>query len=143
MTVNKGPSGVGKVLGPLVVAPVAMAAGMALPVFNSVSEKGKATKSLAKAKQIGLACKLYASDNDGKFPPTLDVLVPTYMSDKKLFASPFAPDEPMGYTYHPGLLDSASPEMILLEDKFAPDAAQQKIVVHVDGSGEVTKVAGE
>ena len=28
------------------------------------------------AKQIGLACKLYASDNDGKFPPTLDALDP-------------------------------------------------------------------
>ncbi len=143
LTVNKGPSGVGKVLGPLVIAPVAMAAGMALPVFNTVSGKGKATKSLANAKQICLACKLYASDNDGKFPPTLDALVPTYMSDKKQFASPFAPDEPMGYTYHPGLLDSASPETILLEDKFAPDAAQQKVVVHVDGSGEVTKSTGE
>ncbi len=143
LTVNKGTAGMGKVLGPLVVMPVAMAAGMALPVFNKVSEKGKATKSLAQGKQIALACKMYAADNDGKFPPTLDALLPTYLEDKKLFVSPFAPDEPMGYLYHPGLTDDASPETVLLEDQYAPDDAGQKVVVHVDTSGEVKKATDE
>ncbi len=143
LAVGKGPTGVGKVLGPLVAMPAALAVGAALPAVGSVSEKGKATKSLAQAKQIGLACKLYASDNDGKFPPTLDALVPMYLNDKKLFVSPFAPDEPEGYTYHAGLLDSAPAGTVLLEDQFAPGVAGQKVIVHVDDSGEVTKATEE
>ena len=143
LTVNKGSSGVGKILGPLVLFPVGIAAGTALPVFNSVTQKGKATKSLAQAKQIGLACKMYAADNDGKFPPDLNALTPTYLSKGKVFVSPFAPDESVGYTYHPGLTDTAPPGTILLEDKFAPGVAGQRVVVHVDNSGEVTKAAGE
>ena len=123
--------------------PVAMAAGMAMPVFNKVSEKGKATKSLAQAKQIGLACKMYAADNDGKFPPTLDALVPTYLADNKLFVSPFAPNEPLGYLYHSGLTDDASPKEILLKDQYAPGVAEQEIVVYVDNTGEVKKATDE
>ncbi len=138
LTVNKGTSGVGKILAPLVLFPVGIAAGTALPVFNKVQEKGKATKSLAQAKQIALACKLYAGDNDGKFPPSLDALVPTYLADKKLFASPYLPAEPMGYLYHPGLTESSPADTVLLEDQFSVDKGQ-KVVVHVDGSGEVTK----
>ena len=143
LTVNKGSSGVGKLLGPVVALPVAMAAGMALPVFNKVSEKGKATRSLAQAKQIGLACKLYAGDHDGKFPPTLDALMPTYLTEAKVLVSPFAPDEPLGYTYHPGLTEKSPPATILLEDQYAPGVAGQKVVVHVDDSGEVTKATEE
>ena len=140
---NKGPSGVGKVLGPLVVMPLAIAAGTALPMIGTISEKGKATKSLANAKQIGLACKLYAADNNGKFPPTLDALLPAYMNDATSFVSPFAPNEPVGYTYHAGLTEKSPAAAVLVEDKFAPGVAGQKVVVHVDDSGEVTKVTDE
>lgn len=139
LTISKGSQGVNEMLLPLAVVPAGIMAGIALPVFNSVQLKGKATKSLSQAKQIGLACKLYAGDNDGKFPPTLDALIPTYTSNEKLFVSPFAPDEPMGYTYHAGLTDDSPPDTVLIEDKFS-GKEHQRVVVHVDCSGEVTKV---
>ena len=123
--------------------PIAIAAGTALPVFNSVSEKGKATKSLSQAKQIALACKLYAGDNDGKFPPSIDALYPTYLGSRTVLVSPFAPGEPEGYTYHAGLTENSPPNTVLLEDAFAPGVAGQKVVVHVDNSGEVTKTSDE
>ncbi len=138
LAVSKGPTGVGKVLAPLVIAPIAIAAGVALPVFNSVSEKGKSTKGLAQAKQIGLACKLYAGDNDGKYPPNLDALVPTYLQNRALFVSPLAPSDPMGYKYHAGLTDDMAPNTILLEDKYtAPGGG--RVTVYLDCSGEVRK----
>jgi hypothetical protein len=69
-----------------------------------VQERGAQTKDLSNAKQIGLACKLYAADNDGKYPErdgTVDppvaltagsssnqafaLLIPTYLPTEKLF----------------------------------------------------------
>ncbi|MDQ3119442.1 MAG: hypothetical protein M3Q89_07745, partial [Verrucomicrobiota bacterium] len=90
------------------------------PVFSQVQERGAQTKDLSNAKQIGLACKLYATDNDGKFPdkngnsaadpqPVLTststsnqafaLLIPDYLPSEKLFYvaksawSSQAPDE--------------------------------------------------
>ncbi|MDB6146594.1 MAG: hypothetical protein JWO45_258 [Spartobacteria bacterium] len=106
----------------VVIAIIAVLASIALPVFSSVQERGAQTKDLSNAKQIALACKLYASDNDGKFPdkdgtsgadpqPALAntdtsnkafaLLVPNYLPTEKLFYlgksawSPNVPDENM------------------------------------------------
>ena len=104
----------------VVISIIALLAGIALPVFSQVQERGAQTKDLSNAKQIALACKLYASDNDGKYPdkdgtsaadpqPTLAatgtsnqafaLLVPQYLPTEKLFYlgksawSPNVPDE--------------------------------------------------
>jgi hypothetical protein len=137
LNVSNGPQNLGKVVLPLLMVPVAIAAGVALPVYHSVQQKGEAVKSLAQAKQIGLACKLYASDHAGNFPPELDALVPTYLANKSLFISPFAPDEPVGYSYKPGLSTSSPGAAVLLEDKFSA-REHQRVVVRVNGSGEIT-----
>src|SRR5438552_5551979 len=52
----------------VVISIIAVLASIALPVFTSVQERGFQTKDLSNAKQIGLACKLYAADHDGLFP---------------------------------------------------------------------------
>jgi len=139
LAVGKGTVGAGQLVAPLVIAPVAIAAGVAMPVFGSVQGKAKATKSLANARQIATACRLYAVDNKGKFPPKLEALVPDYLVDASLFISPFAPGEPMGYTYTTGLTDTSDPTLDLLEDKFSA-ASGQRVVVHADCSGQVTPV---
>ncbi|MGI8957014.1 MAG: type II secretion system protein [Chthoniobacterales bacterium] len=105
----------------VVITIIAILASIALPVFSSVTERANQTKDLSNAKQIGLACKLYAGDHDGKFPyqngqvaGTPDIappgtgatsnqlfaaLVPTYVPTEKIFYlaksawSPTAPDE--------------------------------------------------
>lgn len=104
----------------VVISIIAVLASIALPVFTSVQERGFQTKDLSNAKQIGLACKLYAGDHDGLFPDkdgTADPavaalvagtstsnlafanLVPLYLPAEKLFYlakskwSPNVPDE--------------------------------------------------
>lgn len=52
----------------VVITIIGILAGIALPAFSAVQERAGQTKSLASAKQIGLALKLYAGDNDGQFP---------------------------------------------------------------------------
>ena len=85
----------------VVITIIGILAGIALPVFNSVQIKGAQTKALAQAKQIGLALKLFATDNDGNYPqkgiPTtftgdpanssaaFAILFPTYVQNEVIF----------------------------------------------------------
>ena len=87
----------------VVITIIGILASIALPVFNSVQIRGSQTKSLAQAKQIGLALKLFASDNDGTYPglgtPTTFVtdpaksndafacLFPAYLTSESIFAN--------------------------------------------------------
>ncbi len=52
----------------VVITIIAILASIALPVFNGVTERANQTKDLSNAKQIGLAAKLFATDNNGDFP---------------------------------------------------------------------------
>ena len=106
----------------VVISIIAVLAGIALPVYTSVQERGAQTKDLSNAKQIALACKLFAADNDGKYPDkdgqaadppvtaltststsnqAFACLVPNYLPSEKLFYlgksawSPNVPDEKM------------------------------------------------
>jgi prepilin-type N-terminal cleavage/methylation domain-containing protein len=88
----------------VVISIIAILAGIALPVFGEVQVRGAQTKALSNAKQVGLACKLFAQDYDGNFPlwttpatktgtpntsnDALQVLVPDYIPDKGVFAIP-------------------------------------------------------
>ena len=87
----------------VVISIIAILAGISLPVFSQVKIRGEQTKALAHAKQIGLACKLYAQDFNGSFPSYTDLaaktpatssstsnqilqtLIPDYVPDKSLF----------------------------------------------------------
>jgi prepilin-type N-terminal cleavage/methylation domain-containing protein len=104
----------------VVIAIIAILASIALPVFSTVQERGKQTKDMSNAKQVALACKVYAGDHDGKFPyqdgrvdPAVDIafgtgassnqafasLIPDYLQQEKIFYlagsawSPTVPDE--------------------------------------------------
>ncbi len=90
----------------VVITIIGILASVALPVFNSVQVRGQQTKSLAQAKQIGLALKICAGDNDGVYPkngvPTYisaepsnsndaySALFPTYTTSEKIFGNKLA-----------------------------------------------------
>lgn len=52
----------------VVITIIAILASIALPVFNGVTERANQTKDLSNAKQIGIAMKLFAADNNGFYP---------------------------------------------------------------------------
>ena len=52
----------------VVITIIAILASVALPVYNGVTERANQTKDLSNAKQIAIALKLFAADNDGSFP---------------------------------------------------------------------------
>lgn len=137
LVVNKSTAGASQFLAPLVVVPAAIAAGVAVPVYAEVQKKAKATKSLNNAKQIAVACTMYAADHEGAFPKELKELVGPYIADGTILISPFNESEP-GYAYTSGLNDSAEPDAVLLKDKFSSESGYE-IIVFVDGRGEIRK----
>ncbi len=91
-------------------------------------------------RQIALACKAYAEDNDGRFPaaadgPTsLQLLVPTYIDNAKVFKCPFGgtaryldfrggtvSEKSTDYAYERGLRADMPGEFILAYDKTPRD----------------------
>ncbi len=88
----------------VVISIIAILAGIALPVFGEVQVRGAQTKALSNAKQVALACKVFAQDFSGSYPmwtdldnktgePTdansaLQVLMPDYLPDKSVFSIP-------------------------------------------------------
>ena len=86
---------------------IAIFATLAVPAGDRMAGRSLHTKALAHAKQIGLACKLFAGDYGGKYPsnlldsdskvtstpPTssnaaLAQLIPDYIPDEKIFWLP-------------------------------------------------------
>src|SRR5437763_8866016 len=52
----------------IVITIIAVLASIALPAYNGVKERGDQTKDLSNAKQIALALRQFAIDNNGAYP---------------------------------------------------------------------------
>ncbi len=67
----------------VVITIIAVLASFALPAYTTVQERANQTKDLSNAKQIGLALKQFAADNNGSYPikaPGLDYATATDLS---------------------------------------------------------------
>jgi prepilin-type N-terminal cleavage/methylation domain-containing protein/prepilin-type processing-associated H-X9-DG protein len=85
----------------VVISIIAILAGIALPVFNKVLERGKATSDASNIRQIGIGLAAYLNDNEDQmfslnaanpagatmtWPATLQA---KYVTNWKVFRSPF------------------------------------------------------
>jgi len=57
------------------LVPLAIVAAIAVPSFAKVGESAVETAHTVQLKQVLLACKAYAADHDGSFPPDLETLM--------------------------------------------------------------------
>ena len=113
------------------VTTVAIMASLAVPVFSKIQEKANQTKGISNARQVVLACKIYADDFDGKYPANLQQLVqeeviPAESSD--LLSWEGAP-----WLLFKGLSDSTDGSHVLIAAPSA-DATGHRIVGFNDGS---------
>jgi hypothetical protein len=108
-------------------------AGIALPVFAEVQNRARQVQCLKEARGIALGCKLYAKDHRGNYPPSLDALVPEYLSDKRLFACQIRKDQPpIGYNYFGGRDTDPSTNVLLSSKAVTRD--HKRIIVTSDGA---------
>jgi hypothetical protein len=106
-------------------------------VIRSVQIEAIETVSLSHGQRIALACRTYALDHGGNYPPSLGILFPKYLKDRAVLISPFQPHESVGYRYTTGLTVGSPSDTVIVEDKFRTRDGHDRLVVHVDGTAEV------
>lgn len=133
------PQKTGPSLKPVIVVAIGCAFFLGMMLMFFKSKPGTDTpmvKSLYNAKAICVACRKYALDHGGTFPPSLDALFPTYLTDRAQLTSPLMPSEPDGYTYKAGLKAPVATDTVLIEDRFAP-LSHHRVVSYADGSARI------
>ena len=83
----------------VVISVIAILAGIALPVFSNVMEKGRATNCASNLRQLGIGVAAYLNDNDEQMFSTdtkdadgnywQGILQAKYVTNWKVFKSPF------------------------------------------------------
>jgi prepilin-type N-terminal cleavage/methylation domain-containing protein len=80
----------------VVIVTMGIMAAIAVPVFNGVLERARATKDLSNLRQIGSATQMYMNDNNGVFPGSATLtwmsqleLNQKYLSTWRILESPF------------------------------------------------------
>ena len=93
------------------------------------------------AKEIAIGCRLYAVDNEGKYPATLDELFPKYLENRDLLKCPFDKVNAVGFEYYgAGMKDNdPNPESTVFLVSKALSQKKNRVVVYADSSGKVVK----
>ena len=104
-------------------------------IFSVVSAIPSAAESVQK---VGTGIAEYRKDNSGKFPPSLDALVPKYVADKSAFVCGNA-DDPRTMEYVPPKADAPESTVVVrvhVGDIVMPNQRQQMYVLLLK-NGEV------
>ena len=108
------------------------------PVREQITSGIETFASVASATQIHASCSAYAEANDGKFPPTLETLVPTYLPDADLLKTKVGDDdERAGFQYFGGTTSDRHDRVLF--QSWGTFSNGHRVVAYVDGRIEVEK----
>src|SRR5262245_25972107 len=63
----------------VVIAIIGILAAMLLPTLGMAKERARRIACMNNLRQLGLALEMFASDNDGRYPPRMDPSWPTFL----------------------------------------------------------------
>jgi len=138
----------GLIMGYVFIAMIPILAGLAIPAFTAVQEKGHQMQAINNARQVIISLKSYAGDHGGKYPATLDELVKAKLFDDQktldsLLDYPqfrgWSPEK--GYDYAGGMDSDPGQKVILTSRSHAQNG--RRILAHNDGSVEIAAPASK
>jgi hypothetical protein len=106
------------------------------PFKQQVTSGIETFAAVASATQIHASCTAYAAANDGKFPPTLEALVPTYLSDAEDLETKVGDEDERGGFQYFGGTTSDPPDRVLFQS-WGTLPNGHRVVAYVDGRIEV------
>jgi len=94
----------------VVIIVIGILFSIGFPVYSGVLERAKITKDMNNLRQVGLGMQTYLNDNDQVLPASITwpgtiaapVLYPKYVSNRRVFQSPFDPRSPSESDTAPG-----------------------------------------
>jgi prepilin-type N-terminal cleavage/methylation domain-containing protein len=142
----------------VVIVTIGIMAAIAVPVFNGVFERAKATKDMSNLRQLGAATQMYMNDNNGVVFSTatswMTQVSPKYISRWGLLQSPFdkragseagtgTPVSPVSFGINPNVF-GASADKIRKPTSFVLFAPAQKsgTTVSFQGTADLTPAQG-
>ena len=122
---RRGWSGLLTVLGVLTICVIL--GGMLLPALSRAKQKAQRINSLNNLKQIGLAARIWAGDNQDRFPATFEEMMAELGTDKVTYD----PDSGQRYTYLGAQVSETTPDAVLA---YSPIVNGSCSVLFADGS---------
>ncbi|MES2597780.1 MAG: hypothetical protein V4662_20780 [Verrucomicrobiota bacterium] len=122
------------------ITTISILSSLAVPSFNVIQDSANQTKVSANGKQVGIALKVYAAGNDGRYPEKLSALIAKdlIVDDVLLVVADPQSSQPLPWLYDATLTESSPAEAILLATPFAY-RGEKRIIVQNDGSALVIK----
>jgi hypothetical protein len=104
------------------------------------SPTGSAPRPTAPSQEHRIACKLYAADHAGRYPESLQQLVPSYIPDAQLIAFPSRDgSRQLEYDYFGGT-ETDPPDAVLI--RIPPEQpGGSAVIVHADISGAIEPIS--
>ena len=117
------------------VSTAAVLAGFAVPSYSIARVKAVAASDMNNLKQVNIALRLYAVDNDGKFPAALSELSNAkYVDDAGILVfTDRSTQQPIPWLYRSSLTDNSPDNEVLIASPKA-DSDGKRMVGFVDGS---------
>ena len=113
---------------------------------SAIHSQGMRTKNLSNAKQLAIACRLYANEHEGRFPMHLSELEPDYVAPGTLIELRCAsigedhdPRYTMDWLYFGGGFNETAPPSVLMASPQATTVGkpQKREVIRGDFSGSI------
>lgn len=124
----------GLICGYINIALVPLFVAIMIPAFMQAKDKAEAVSLINDAREIAVGCQRYAIDHDGKYPQTLEELVPGIISDRALHR----PNSP-GFDYLAAGKTNPPDETIVVVGKSA-NKQGERVVARVSGAAGLEKV---
>lgn len=128
--------GTGAVTGLGAVAVTALLVSILLPSLSRARELSKRLVSQQNLKEIGLACRRYATENEGKYPPDLQTLVKEELLAEESLRSPKHEPGRDCYVYIPGFGVNESRPKIIAHERLDMNGGEGVNVLYSDGHAE-------
>jgi prepilin-type processing-associated H-X9-DG protein len=125
----------------IATASVATLTSILLPSLSRARELSKRVVVAANLKGIGTCCKIYANENEDRYPPSLQTLIESGDISPRMLQSPRVgdPDTPNHYVYIPGHTEAGDSRLIVAYEN--PAYVEEGInILYLDG--HVTFVRG-
>ncbi|HYF37681.1 MAG TPA: hypothetical protein VD994_20435, partial [Prosthecobacter sp.] len=122
------------------ITTLSIISSLAVPSFNMIQVQAEQTRMMANARQVGTALKMFATDNEGRYPRELGELVEEKLLEESMLT---VKDSKLGlvemWLYDNTLTETSPGSAIVLASPLPimKGTKQQRIVVHNDMSVEI------